>query len=35
MVKVEIKPGRFVKCYAGDEEKVKKYYNHITEGRAK
>lgn len=33
MVKVEIKPGRFVKCYAGDEEKVLEHYRNLVKGR--
>jgi len=34
LVTVEISPGRFVKCHAGDEEKVKAYYAALQEGRA-
>jgi hypothetical protein len=33
MVKIEIRPGRFVRCYEGDEEKVKKFHNNLMEGR--
>jgi hypothetical protein len=38
LVRVEVAPGRFVKCYAGNEEKVKREYElaHMTrEGRRK
>ena len=33
LVKVEIAPGRFVKCHAGDEEKVKAHYATLQRGR--
>ncbi len=33
LVKVEISPGRFVKCHAGDEDKVKRYYRKLLERR--
>ena len=33
LVKVEIAPGRFVKCHAGDEDKVKRYYRKLLERR--
>ena len=33
LVKVEIAPGRFVKCHAGDEEKVKAHYTALQRGR--
>jgi hypothetical protein len=33
LVRVEIAPGRFVKCHAGDEEKVKKHFASLQRGR--
>jgi len=33
LVRVEIAPGRFVKCHAGDEEKVKAHFASLQRGR--
>lgn len=33
LVRVEIAPGRFVKCHAGDEEKVKAHFAALERGR--
>ena len=33
LVKVEISPGRFAKCHAGDEEKVKEHFRKLLERR--
>jgi hypothetical protein len=33
LVKVEISPGRFVKCRPGDEEKTKRHYQHLMNRR--
>jgi len=33
MTRVEIAPGRLVKCYAGDEEKVRAFYQEQLKGR--
>jgi len=33
LVRVEIAPGRFVKCHAGDEEKVKERFTRLQRGR--
>jgi len=31
LVRVEIAPGRFVKCHAGDEEKVKEHFASLQQ----
>lgn len=33
LVRVEIAPGRFVKCMAGDEDKVKEHFSRLQRGR--
>jgi len=33
LVRVELSPGRFVKCHAGDEEKVKEHFASLQRGR--